>query len=389
MNMDIEKTVKLYYEDAYMREFDAAVVSCRECGDGAFETVLDRTAFFPEEGGQSPDGGTIGEGSVTDVQIKDDVIYHKTDRYIPEGENVHCALDFEKRFSNMQQHSGEHIFSGLVHKYFGYENVGFHLSDNEVTMDYSGPLTEEDIDRIEREANEAIYKNIESIQSFPGKEEAANTAYRSKKEIDGELRLITFPGYDCCACCAPHVAKTGEIGIIKIINFKNYKGGVRINMLAGMRALRYIENEHRVLRDTARMLTCGIPEFEDRVAAIQKEALELSKELAKAKGELLKIQLGSLDPDADNVYIFVEDVEGPNLRMAAELMAKEHAGVSGIFCGNDNEGYNYVLGSPDDARPLNEMLKEQLGAKGGGNSAMVQGSVKAERRDIERIFDSL
>ena len=219
-------TRKLYYEDAYMRDFEAVVLSIE-----GNDLVLDATTFFPEEGGQSADGGLLAGHEVLDVQIKDGYIHHYLGQAVSEdavleiapGLSVSGKIDWERRFSNMQQHSGEHLFSGLVHTKYGYDNVGFHLSDNEVTMDFTGVIPPEGLKDIETEVNRAITRNIPSQIAFLEGEEAAKAEYRSKLELTEAVRVVTFPGYDACACCAPHVRLTGEIGCLKVVSAINYK----------------------------------------------------------------------------------------------------------------------------------------------------------------------
>ena len=239
-------TEKLFYTDSHMQEFTAEVVSCRPCDNG-YEAVLSRTAFFPEGGGQAADTGVIDGIRVYDVQEKGEQIFHYLEGELEEGKTVTGQIDWDKRFSRMQQHSGEHIVSGIVHARFGYDNVGFHLNDELCTLDLSGPLTKEELREVENAANEAVFANVPVQISYPSKEKLKTLDYRSKIEIDGQVRIVTIPGYDVCACCAPHVYFTGEIGLIKMVQSQNYKGGIRITMLCGRRALKdYQQKEESV-----------------------------------------------------------------------------------------------------------------------------------------------
>ena len=399
-------TVKLYYEDAYLRVFDAVVLSCHELcrkgdtdGPARFAGVLDRPAFFPEEGGQSPDRGTIRAGEngsgddeaadVLDVQIHEGVITHTLDRALPVGAAGHGELDFDHRFSNMQQHSAEHIFSGLVHSRCGFENVGFHLSDTEVTMDYSGAFDADTAAELELEVNRAIWKNIASEQHFPSAEELKETEYRSKIEIDGQVRLIVYPGYDVCACCAPHVARTGEIGIFKVIAVQSYKGGVRVHMLAGRRALAHLSAEHDVLTRTARFLSTGFETVPERVEALKNDLFLAKKEAAEAGSALLSEKIRSVPAGQRNVCLFSEGLDAVVLRNAVNELMEAHAGFCAVFDGNEKSGFRYVLGcsSGDAVRSMQKILTEKLGAKGGGKPPMTQGSVKAERAAIRQLFE--
>ncbi|MBQ1931591.1 MAG: alanyl-tRNA editing protein, partial [Lachnospiraceae bacterium] len=240
------KTIPLFDQDGFIKEFTATVLDCQQVEDG-WQILLDQTGFFPEGGGQTADTGTLYlEGSaeestqmihVLDAQKEGDSIWHKTDAPISVGSQVTGVLDWKVRFSKMQHHSGEHIVSGLVNRHFGYNNVGFHLGNHVVTLDFDGVLTREQLRQIEYEANEAVAADLPILVTYPTKEELPHLRYRSKIEIEGQVRLVEIPGYDVCACCAPHVHRTGQIGLIKLVNMENFRGGVRVYMLCGFAAL--------------------------------------------------------------------------------------------------------------------------------------------------------
>ncbi|MGN0305836.1 MAG: alanyl-tRNA editing protein, partial [Lachnospiraceae bacterium] len=208
----MKETIRLFEQDGYQVKFDSRVLACEALGGEKFKVILEETLFFPEAGGQSSDRGWLDKVRVWDVQIENGVIYHFTDGALAEGERVRGEIDWEHRFSNMQQHSGEHIFSGTVHRLFGLNNVGFHLSDQTVTMDFDGVLTTQQLERVEWEVNQAIARNVEIQVSYPTSDELETLEYRSKIEIQGQVRIVTIPGFDVCACCAPHVKRTGESG---------------------------------------------------------------------------------------------------------------------------------------------------------------------------------
>ena len=248
--------IKLYENDSYIKNFSATVISCEE-KDGAFLVVLDKTAFFPEGGGQDADKGVINGIEVFDVQIKDDIIYHKLEKNLEIGATVECSIDWDTRFSRMQNHTGEHIVSGLINIIFGYNNVGFHMNDSLVTFDVDGPLTDDDIKLVEKKANQAIYANNSINAIYPTPEELDNYDYRSKLDITEGVRLVEIENTDLCACCAPHVAKTGEVGIIKIISYIPYKKGTRIEMLCGSLALEDYQNLHITNKAIMNMLSAN------------------------------------------------------------------------------------------------------------------------------------
>ncbi len=255
-------TKKLYYTDPYIKEFDAIVISVAEC-DGGFDIVLDRSAFFPEEGGQGSDTGLIGNAKVTYVYEKEGILHHVADTR-PHTATVNCRLDFDTRFEKMQCHTAEHILCGIIHSRFGYENVGFHLGEDIVTFDVNGVLSAEEIEQVERLANEAVFANMPITAFFPEKEELADIQYRSKLDITEGVRLVKIGEVDICACCAPHVGSTAEIGVIKILDFMKHRGGTRIFMLAGRRALADYCAKQNTLKKISALLSA--PQLEcDRV----------------------------------------------------------------------------------------------------------------------------
>ena len=383
-------TEKLFYQDSYVSEFEANVLSCNPLGsdgksEAKYEAVLDRTAFFPEGGGQSSDTGTLCAGEqivqVLDVQEKDGMILHYTSEFLEPDTVVRGKLDFQERFSKMQQHTGEHIVSGIVHKHFGYKNVGFHLGKDEVTMDYDGPLTQEELRKIEYEANQAVVENIPIQVLYPSKEELEHIFYRSKIEIQGQVRIVQIPGYDSCACCAPHVKTTGSVGIIKLVGAIHYKGGMRLSMLCGFRALAdYNKKEESVVAISNRLSA----KQEQVVQAVKR----LEEEIAFQKEKVKKLQeryvAGCLEdakeqcrrqPDGD-VLLFVEELDAIAMRNFVNDAMKLTQGCCGVFAGNDTEGWKYVLGSQgQDIRAIGKALNQQFQGKGGGKPPMIQGSL--------------
>ena len=279
-------TEKLYYEDSHLKKFTAVVQECLKAGD-RYQVVLDRTAFFPEGGGQYADTGMLEEVHVLDVQEKDGIIYHLTDRALFPGAGVTGRIDWEERFMKMQQHTGEHIVSGLVHARFGYRNVGFHLGTTDCTMDFNGEITKEELLEIEKEANQAVIQNLDVMVSYPSAEELKSLEYRSKIEIEGQVRIVTIPGYDVCACCAPHVNKTGEIGQIKLTNVQRYKGGVRVTMLCGFRALADYNRKLHAVRQISAALCAKEDETTEAVGHLQEECAQWKQRVINLQKEIL------------------------------------------------------------------------------------------------------
>ncbi|MCR5674137.1 MAG: hypothetical protein K6G16_00360 [Lachnospiraceae bacterium] len=396
-------TEKLYDRDAYLTEFTAQILSCRQEGD-RFHVILDRTAFFPEAGGQTPDRGVlifsgdpagVREASVSDVQIDDaGVITHVTDRELPASGTVNGRIDWEHRFDNMQQHTGEHIFSGLVCGRFGCDNVGFHLSDQTVTMDYNKVLSPEMIRETERLANEAVWRDLPVEISFPSEEELSEIPYRSKKELSGQIRIVTIPGVDICACCAPHVRHTGEIGLLKVIAVQNYKGGVRVTIRCGSRAFSWLSAQSEILGDLARELSTAPEGVPGHLKKLKEELSETRRQAAehaeKAMAERLeKITNDIITNDTKHVLLFDPLTDGNAARRVLNRWTQEHAGVCCVFLGSDETGYQYLIAASSDgadARETAGILAERFGAKGGGSREMTQGRVRAPEAEIRRIL---
>ena len=375
-------TEKLYFADSHMKEFDAVVTACEPVKEG-YQVVLDRTAFFPEGGGQYADTGYLGGVYVRDVQEKKDVIYHMTDAPLAVGDTVHGQIDWEKRFESMQQHTGEHIISGLVHGRFGYNNVGFHLGADYCTMDFDGPITKEELKEIEWEANRMVYKNLDVENLYPTKEELKDMEYRSKIEIEGQVRIVNIPGVDTCACCAPHVKKTGEIGNIKLVDMVNYKGGERIFMLAGFRALADHVQKEESTKAISALLCAKESEVAEAVAHVKEENLSLKGKMASMQQKLLAYQAKEVDVTGDVVTVFDAHLEGNAPREFMNLLLERGAKVCAVFAGNDTDGYRYVIGSrTEDVRPLCKKLNAAFAGRGGGKPEMVQGSIKGTEAAI-------
>ena len=388
-------TRKLYDIDAYAIEFEAIVLSCEEVeavdSDGAacvrYKVVLDQTLFFPEEGGQTPDKGTIGDAEVVDVQIKEDVILHYVTKSLQQNDCVKGKIDWKHRFYNMQQHSGEHLFSGLAYRWHGLNNVGFHLSNQIVTMDFDGVLTEEQIKEMEWAVNEAIVANAEVKTYYPSKEELAELEYRSKKEIEGALRIVEIEGYDMCACCAPHVKRTGEIGSFKIQSVQKYKGGVRISFLCGFRALEEYRKKAEIISDLTGILTTYQDNISDHVRKMKDQIFKLKSEVSNAKKILMESKIAEIPVEQKDVILFEQDLDTSDMRNTVNKLMEVHEGVCGIFVGTDKEGYNYIIGSKTvDCREIANALREELNARGGGKSQMIQGSLLAGIDEIKRVL---
>ena len=376
----IKPTIRLYENDSYIKEFTATVVSCEE-KDGAYLLVLDETAFFPEGGGQDADKGKIGDMDVLDVQIKDDVIYHKVSKLFEVGTTVDCVLDWDTRFVRMQNHTGEHIVSGVIHSFFGYNNVGFHMNDSVITLDVDGPLTEDDIKAIELKSNKAIYDNKPIKAIYPTAEELPDYDYRSKLDITEGVRLIEIEDYDLCACCAPHVAKTGEIGIIKILSFIPYKKGTRIEMICGLLALNDYRNLHTTNKMIMNMLSAKRFEIADAVERIQNELASLKAENKKLMAEMASLKMEK-HISGNSVCVFIDGVSYDELRNCSNSLIEEFE-YCYLFSNTEDDNYIYVVSSKENnVRECVQNLNKAFNGKGGGRDTYAQGKINGTKEGI-------
>ena len=406
------ETIKLYDEDAYATEFTARVVSSEETKSG-WNVVLDRTLFFPEEGGQSPDSGVLAGLRVTDVQIRKGIITHTLER--PDSESAGAAdgtgraaqsaagpavgtevtgvVDWDKRFSNMQNHTGEHIISGLMHKHYGFDNVGFRLSPRTpVTVDVNGFLDEEQLEALEKEANEVVRRNVNVRAEYPPEEVLKATEYRSKIELTGAVRLVTVEGVDTCACCAPHVRRTGEIGLIRILDAQKTGGGMRIFILCGERALEDLQKKSAVLREISRLTSKKQEEADEGVRHLLEENAALKAQAAEIQAELVALKAERVPKELRSVLLFEGPMDPKAQRDYVNLLTAAHEGLCGVFSGTEEAGYRFVIGSgtgKENAKEAADLLRGGLQARGGGSPQMVQGSVEAEERAIRECLSGL
>lgn len=380
-------TIKLYENDSYLKNFEATVLSCEKSGD-FFLVVLDKTAFFPEGGGQQADKGTINGECVLDVQIKNEIITHKVSTPFEVGSVVSCELDFDTRFARMQNHTGEHLISGIIHSMFGYDNLGFHMSEKTFTLDPSGMLSDEDIREIERRANQAVFENKPITVAYPSKDELKTYDYRSKLDLEDGVRLVTITDYDTCACCAPHVSHTGEIGIIKIIDYIQYKGGMRLTAVCGINAYEDYCALHNSNKKMMHLLSASrdkVLEFVekdvDTIGALKAQINKLKAELSKAQLEIVNI--------GSNLIGFTKDASFDDIRALVNENA-DKADITAFFSLSDENNYSYVVASKNsDVRDIVKNLNTTFNGKGGGRPNYAQGKIEADKSDITAFFENM
>ena len=411
------KTEKLYDTDACCKAFTATVISCEEAEDrkGLYAVVLNRTAFFPEGGGQYADTGTLqefkkdcetplsGAVRVRDVQVSDDgIITHYCDGAVTPWSQVTGIIDWEQRFERMQNHTGEHLVSGTVHRLYGLDNIGFHLGDRDVTCDFNGELTDEQLREVERVVNRAVWENVEVLCEYPDPATLPDLDYRSKLELTEDVRLVTIPGYDVCACCAPHVARTGEIGLIKIVNFEKAHGGTRVHLLCGPWALDDYNVKQTNIMRIVDLTSTPQEETAEAVEALQAQNGHLTHELSVAQVQQADIALSFLKEQSDagadpsgNRVVFLPSLETDAIRALANggrdlcdgVFVALTAGEKDLGEDGQPKSFRYIATSK--GLPLSRLAKEfnaALNGRGGGRDEMVQGSFGAPIEDIVAYF---
>ena len=378
-------TRKIYYEDVFCTQFCASVLSCAP-KDGNFAVTLDATAFYPEGGGQPADRGALGGARVLDVHEKDGEIVHTVTAPLRVGEVVQGDVDHLRRFDHMQQHTGEHILSGIVQAQFGYDNVGFHIGEREVTVDFSGPLTAAEVDELERAANWVVWQNIPVTASWPDAEELAQLSYRSKKELSGAVRIVTIEGTDVCACCGTHVPRTGQVGSVKIVSAQSYKGGTRLSLLCGRRSFAdycaKFEGNHTI----STLLSAKPDETAQAVERLLRENEALRAEKASLENRLFALRAqGVAKARQQNVLLFEEGLSPDSLRRFCTVLCGVCPGVAAVFSGSDEEGWRYAVGGAGDVRALCQKMNGALGGRGGGKDIQ-QGAAACTRAQVEAFF---
>ena len=379
------ETRKLYYKDCHLSAFSAQVVSCEQ-SDKGWQIVLDATAFYPEGGGQACDLGTLSGIRVLDVREQGEAVIHLCDGPLPVGERVEGVIDYERRFDLMQQHSGEHIVSGIIHRRFGYHNVGFHMGADLVTIDFDGPIPADELAGIELEANRAVWANLGLHIWYPAEEELPHVGYRSKRALPWPVRVVEVPGFDKCACCGTHVAQTGEIGIIKLFSCVKFHEGVRIEMACGGRALKYLTAAYEQNRQVSQAFSAKILETGE-AARRMNEQLAAEKFRAAGLQKQVFASIAAGCRGVGNVVRFENDLAPAQVRELCDAIGQVCGGMAAVFSGSDGAGYSYCLMERGgDLRNINKAMTAALGGRGGGKPEYQQGSVKADKAAIEAFF---
>ena len=378
-------TRKLYYEDCHLTGFKAKVESCTETPRG-FEIVLDATAFYPEGGGQACDLGTLGGTAVLDVQERGEDVVHLCAAPLETGALVEGNIDYDRRFDLMQQHTGEHIVSGIIHRRYGYHNVGFHMGSEMIEIDFDGVVPAEDLNAIEQEANAALWRNIPLKCWWPSQEELPHVFYRSKKALPWPVRVVEIPGFDSCACCGVHTAYTGEVGLVKLFSVVGLRGGSRIEMSCGRRAMELLNRAFEQNKLVSQSFSTKWPETGE-AARKMNEALAAEKYRAAGLQKRVFEGIAGSYVNSGDVIHFEAGLDSAEARQLADTIAEVCGGMAAVFSGEDREGYSFAMVTRmGDLRPLGKAMTAALSGRGGGKPNFQQGRVGASRKDIEAFF---
>ena len=379
------QTRKLYYEDSHLDHFTAQVLSCEQDGQN-YQVILDATAFYPEGGGQGADTGTLGGVRVQFTREEGETVVHICDGALIPGSTVEGQIDYAARFLRMQQHSGEHIVSGIINRRFGYHNTGFHMGADCITIDFDGVISPEVLPEIEAEANRAVWQNLPIRCWYPSQEQLPQVNYRTKRALPWPVRIVEIPGFDCCACCGTHVAATGEIGLIKLFSAVHFRGGTRMEMACGKRALEILNSAYQQNKLVSQAFSAQMGEtgaaaqrMNDLAAAQKYRIIGLEKRIFAGIAEAFA--------GTGDVLLFEADLDGTALRELTDAVAGTCGGRAAVFSGSDESGYGFCLAQPGgDLRQLCKEMTASLSGRGGGKPGFQQGRVQAGKAEIEVFF---
>ena len=377
---------RLYEQDPFLTRFDAVVESCVQ-GKKGFDIILNQTAFYPEGGGQPYDTGTLGSVRVLEVHNRDGRVVHTCDSPLEAGAPVSGEIDWARRFDLMQQHSGEHIVSGMAHAKWGCDNVGFHLGSDVVTIDLNVLLTPGQLHELEKDVNRYLWEDHPIHTAYPSQEELETIDYRSKKELTGQVRIVTFPGADCCACCGTHVRSSGQVGLVKLLSMEKFREGVRIQLVCGGRALGYFAALQAQNAQVSHLLSAKALETGEAVERLVEENNALKTRCAAMEDARFAL-LAEEYREKGDVLLFEDGLSPDSLRRLCDAVLHTCGGRCACFSGSEEDGYKYAIGQlGGQLRELTKELNQTLNGRGGGKPDFVQGSLRASQEEIRAFFN--
>ena len=378
-------TQALYYEDSHLTRFSALVRSCTP-EKGRYAVTLDATAFYPEGGGQAGDTGTLGTVRVLDTQEREGEVSHLCDGPVEVGESVEGVIDYGPRFTRMQQHSGEHIVSGILHSRYGCHNTGFHMGADVTTIDFDCIIPAQDLPEIEALANQAVWQDLQVKCWIPSPEELPAIAYRTKRALPWPVRIVEIPGFDCCACCGTHVKRTGEIGLIKLLSVVNFRGGTRMEMACGALALALLNTSYEQNKLVSRAFSAQPHQTGEAAQRMNQLLAQQKYRISQLERQMFAAVAAGYAGQADVVH-FEDGLDGTGVRLLADAIAQVCGGWAAVFSGSDAEGYGFcLLSGHTDLRPLGKAMTQALNGRGGGKPDCQQGRLMAEKAKILDFF---
>ena len=393
-------TERLYYTDAYLREFDAVVLDILGTDDEARPraVLLDRTAFYPTSGGQPFDTGTLGDARVVDVVDRDDgAVLHVVDGAVVRGP-VRARIDWPRRFEHMQQHSGQHVLSAAFQRTCGARTTSFHLGGLSSTIDLAREVSAAEVAAAEAAANEVVWEDRAVLVRFVEEHAAAALALRKEPARGGTLRIVDIEGFDLSACGGTHVARTGAVGNISIGSMERFRGGTRVEFTCGIRTLR----GYRVLRDTvsaaARLLSTAATEVPGAVERLLAEARHTRRQLKELQDQLAGHEAARLAAEASPlagaavVIAALEPWDAGGLKAIASAIALR-PGHAAVLAGGSPPVAVVVSRAADlplDAASIVKKLIARFGGKGGGRPELAQGGgLDASAADVASFARTL
>ncbi len=379
------ETRKLYYEDCHLAEFAAQVLSCEQTETG-YDVILDATAFYPEGGGQAADVGCLGSVRVLHTREQGAAVVHLCSGPLVPGESVTGRIDYAHRFLLMQQHTGEHIVSGIINRRYGWHNTGFHMGAEAITIDFDGVVPTEDLPSIEAEANRAVWQNLPVRCWIPSPKELPEVAYRTKRALPWPVRIVQVPGFDSCACCGVHVAATGEVGLIKLFHSVPFRGGSRIEMACGSRALEILNSAYDQNRQVSQAFSAQLSETGEAARRMNEALAQQKYRITGLERKIFALTAQGYAGQGDVLH-FAQELDSAGVRDLADAIAEVCGGVAAVFSGSGEAGYSYCLVSrTGDLRSLGKAMTQALKGRGGGKPGFQQGRVQADRAEIETFF---
>lgn len=379
------ETKKLYYVNPHLSRFSARVLSCVQGAKG-FEVILSETAFYPEGGGQAADTGTLGSVRVLDTRERGEHIIHLCDGPLTVGDSVEGIIDYELRFDRMQQHTGEHIVSGMINARYGFHNTGFHMGLTSTTIDFDGVIPPEDLPGIELQANEAVWKNLAVNCWVPTPEELPGVTYRTKRALPWPVRIVEIPGYDSCACCGTHTVSTGEVGLIKLLSAIPFRGGTRMEMACGKRALDILNSAYEQNKQVSQAFSAKLQETGEAARKMNEVLVAQKYRIAGLERQIFAGIAGGYAETGDVLH-FEDGLDNVAVRELADAIAERCGGTAAVFSGSDKTGYAFCLVvRKGDLRALGKDMTQRLHGRGGGKPNCQQGRVQASRPQIEAFF---